>query len=249
MDPRRAIFGDLRPEQVDAHPVVHIHRDVAHVGGPDPQHVRRAIRDDVRLGGQVQPEGGTRSHALLAHLPARAMISGRLQRDEVGHGPAGGDLAPRTLGESEDVPREPPAEVQLDLRGRGREDPPADVHVDPGGEQVRGGAGHGPRPAHVGHESRVAEVTRPLEDHVVEVGEQVIIGHRLVRDRQRHRLPDHLCGPVTRDREIPQPGEELVPEIDGPIGERACAFGIPIEVADRGRALGRHAGPFVAASV
>src|SRR5205823_1235225 len=38
-----------------------------------------------------------------------------------------------------------------------------------------------------------------------------------------------------RDREVPQPGQQLLPDVGGPVGEPPRAVRVPVEIPDRRR--------------
>ena len=174
------------------------------------------------------------------HVPSRAMVPRRLQPDEVRHGAARQDQPAGAFREPEQLRREPSHQVQLDLgRGRG-ELPPADVRVETGGDQIRDRARDRARARDVRHEPRMPRQLGSFEDHLVQVREERVVGHGLVRHVERDRVVDLLGRPSARHRQLRETLEVLLPHVDRAVRERTRALGIPVEVGDRRRTIGRH---------
>ena len=77
--------------------------------------------------------------------------------------------------------------------------------------------------------------------------EELVLGHGVVGHGDHDRVADLLHSPGARDRQIPEPGQQLLVDVRDAVGERAGALRIPVEVANRFRSLDHHAS-FVAAS-
>ncbi len=182
------------------------------------------------LRAQVEDELRPRRDPASLHVPSGAVVACRLEPDEVGHRAARGDQAPGSVRQAEDVGGEPAGQGQLDLGGRRRELPPADVHVEPRSEQVGGGARHRARAGDVGDEPGVAGERRLPEDELPEVGEELVVCHGIIRHRDGDRVPDLVDGPASSDRELREPLEQLGPEVDHAPAELGGALGAPGQV-------------------
>ena len=87
-----------------------------------------------------------------------------------------------------------------------------------------------------------------FEDHVVQVREERVVGHGCIGDVDRDRVVLILLRrPPAGDRHVRQALQELLPQVHRPIGERARALRVPVEVGHRRRAIDRHE-PFTAPS-
>ena len=118
---------------------------------------------------------------------------------------------PEPSRQPEQLGREPPHQMELDL-GRGRRElPPADVGIQAGGEQIGDRAGHGARAGDVGHEPRVSRELGAFEDHVVQVREERVVGHRLVRHVERDGVVDLLRRPPCARPADRASAQELLP--------------------------------------
>ena len=78
-------------------------------------------------------------------------------------------------------------------------------------------------------------IHRPVEGHLTEVSEQLVLGQRILGDRAGNACAHLLGGPPTGYRETREAFQELRPELDGPIGEVSSTFGVPVEVGERVR--------------
>ena len=121
--------------------------------------------------------------------------------------------------------REGARELELDLGGRRGQHPPAGVHVDAGGEQVGRRPGDRSGAGHVGHEARVARERGVLEHHVAEVGDEVVVAHRLLGHVDRDGLAHDRRGSSVGDREVREALEELLVQPGDAVGERPRAAG------------------------
>ena len=78
----------------------------------------------------------------------------------------------------------------------------------------------------------------PLDQHVPQVGDQLVVAHAVLRHRPHHRGA-HLRGRrVAGDRHVVEAVQELGVEPHGAIGQRAHAGRVPVEVGYGRRGLG-----------
>ena len=238
---RREIGVDQTLEFVGAHREPVVDRHLADGRLSEPEHVGGASDGEVRLRGDVHPQGRSPSGTVLANRGIGA-VAGELEGGEVGERAATDERSAGLCRQPEAL-CEPADELELDLRRRGREHPAADVGVQSGGEQICDRAGHGAGAADVGEEPAASGPQRVVEHHL-EVGEERVVVERLLRHLEADR-PAHARRRHWRARgRVGKPGEIGRVQVEDPVGERPRPLRRPVEVADGRRRLdARHGAP------
>jgi hypothetical protein len=115
------------------------------------------------------------------------VVARRLQTDHVGHRPTRHQQPTGGIRQAETT-REPGHQVLLDLAGRRRKLPAAHVHVDAGGKHLGDRARHRAAAGDVAEEARVAAVHPPIDQHVAQVLDQLLIGEAPFRHAAHNRV-------------------------------------------------------------
>jgi len=242
---RRYVGFDRAPDLRELHSELGICRDVSHGVGSQTQHVRRSIDNGVDLFRCVDRHLWRIRDTAGAYIEAGLGIARGLQTDEVGHRAARRKQPSRAVRQSE-LAGEPTREMQLDLGGRGRQAPAADVLIHRGRYQVAGNPWDGAGAGDVGHEPGVSWIHRMIEHDRAQVRHEVIERHWVIRHVERDGRAHFVGSFAAGDRQIGKPVEQLHPEVERAFTELARALRVPVEIAERLRAV--HVGVKVNAS-
>ena len=90
----------------------------------------------------------------------------------------------------------------------------------------------------------MAHVQRLLEGELAQVGEDVVVGHRLLGHGQRERRGGLGGGALAGDELVGQPLEQLRPQVEDAAAELARLLGAPGEVGDGRGAIGHRPAPY-----
>jgi hypothetical protein len=159
-------------------------------------------------------------------------VTCELETDERRHRSARDDQPAGAIRQPEGA-SEPARELELDLRRSRGEPPGADVAVHAGRDKVGDHPGRGAGTGDVGHETGMARVGREVEHDPTEVREQLVVAERLLGNFDRHRLPHLRLAQWTADGQGREPLEQLFPELESALTQRASPLGRPVEIGDR----------------